>query len=297
MKCSLKAAGLRPDTPVIFYDHHFGHSLPALFYNPDWQDALLYPSDGGAETGYYSYRWFHDGQIDTLFGGDEMLFEPHPVSSLALAYGFATLSLGYKINRHEGKLTGLAACGRPTGYDSLRPRFHVDDGGRITSDFDSNEDLKRAIFDYAAGSSHEDVSATVQKLVEDVTLESVTRLVEKHPTRNLGLAGGLFANVRVNQVLADSGLFDCVFIVPPMSDQGIALGGMHQHLPGPRRVDRAHSGGCPRRWHRPPSFRHSIPRWRPRSTCWTANWSRSSAAIRARPAFSTSDPRSLLLPV
>jgi len=226
----LTAAGLRPDTKVVFFDHHFGHSLPALFHNPDWNDALLYTSDGGAETGYYSFRWFHDGQIDTLFGGDEMLFAPHPVSSLALAYGFATLSLGYKINRHEGKLTGLAARGNPTGYDALRGRFHVAENGQITCDFESNAALKQAIFDYAEGSKPEDVSATVQKLVEDVTLDSVTRLVEKHPTRNLGLAGGLFANVRVNQILADSGLFDTVFIVPPMSDQGIALGGVLQHL-------------------------------------------------------------------
>ena len=222
--------GFNPDAKVTFYDHHLGHVLPALFHNPDWQDALLYSADGGAETGFYSHRWFHDGRLDTLFGGDEDIGRDFEGSSLALAYGFATLALGYKINRHEGKLTGLAARGKPRHFDELRAWFDVDDRGRITSKSGTHQQLRELIFRIAGDSTKEDVSASVQKLVEEVTLESITKLARHCPSRNLGISGGLFANVRLNQVLADSGLFDSIFVVPPMSDQGIAFGGVYQYL-------------------------------------------------------------------
>ena len=226
----LKDNGFDPSIDLSFYDHHAGHVLPTLFYNPEWNDALLYSADGGAETGYYSHRYFHDGQIDTLFGGDEMIGVEQSGSSLALAYGFATAALGYKINRHEGKLTGLAARGKPKHFDQLREWFIVADNGQISSESGSHDDLRQLMVDIAAKSTPEDVSCSVQKLVEEVILESVTKVVAKHPTRNLGLSGGLFANVRLNQVLADSGLFDSIFVCPPMSDQGIALGGCLDHL-------------------------------------------------------------------
>lgn len=226
----LKDVGLPETLPLRFYDHHFAHVLPTLFFNPTWQDALLYTADGGAETGFYSFRHFHQGRIDTLFGGDEMLFGPHPVSSLALVYGFATLALGYKINRHEGKLTGLAAHGKPAHYEDLRSHFKVDSEGRITADFPDHDSMREHIFALAARSNREDISASVQKLVEEVGMESIRKLHQKHPARHIGLSGGLFANVRLNQAIADSGLFETVFVCPPMSDQGISVGGVLSFL-------------------------------------------------------------------
>ncbi len=226
----LKDHGLEEKTPVFFYDHHYAHVLPTLFHSPDWDDALLYSADGGSETGYYSMRHFHDGRIDTLIGGEEMLFKDHPVSSLALAYGFATLALGYKINRHEGKLTGLAARGNPTGYARLREQFKVEESGEISTRFASNQEMSDMIHALAGEMSAEDMACTVQKLVEEVVLEAMQVITKRHPSRRLGVSGGLFANVRLNQVLADSGLFDSVFVCPPMSDQGIAVGGVLQFL-------------------------------------------------------------------
>ncbi len=56
------------------------------------------------------------------------------------------------------------------------------------------------------------------------------RLLAKTGHRNLGLAGGVFANVRLNQRLADELPVDAVFVYPPMSDQGLAGGGVLRFL-------------------------------------------------------------------
>jgi carbamoyltransferase len=48
--------------------------------------------------------------------------------------------------------------------------------------------------------------------------------------RRLGLAGGVFANVRLNRLLAETLPVDEIFIVPPMGDEGLVIGGALQFL-------------------------------------------------------------------
>jgi carbamoyltransferase len=216
--------GLRPDCQVHFYNHHRAHALAALFHT-DWNDALLYTADGGGDNVQYSHRLLREGRLVELDGGDEALLEPTRIDSLGLAYGFVTQALGYKINRHEGKVTGLAAFGKPSAYEALAAHFSVDDAGVVTSDFADYGAMRRAIFDSAETVSREDMAASIQQLLEVRVLEAITRLLERHPVSNLALAGGVFANVRLNQRLAEETGVGEIFVYPAMSDQGLAAGG------------------------------------------------------------------------
>jgi len=221
--------GFRSGIPVRFFNHHLAHALPTLFHT-DWDEALLYTADGGGDNVQYSLRVFRDGRIETLYGGDEELVRPLRIDSLGLAYGYATQALGYRINRHEGKLTGLAAHGKPTLLPDLAEHFSVDDAGEIHSDFGSYPAMRRFIFERAQGVPREDVACSVQRLLEQFVLEAVRRLLARHPARRLGLAGGVFANVLLNQRLAEEMPVDEVFVYPAMSDQGLAAGGVLQFL-------------------------------------------------------------------
>lgn len=225
----LAELGLRADCDLHFYNHHLAHALPCLFHT-DWDDALLYTSDGGGDNVQYSQRIFRDCAIETLDGGDAALLQPMRIDSLGLAYGYATQALGYRINRHEGKLTGLAALGQPSRYDDLARHFSVDEAGRVASDFESTGAMRRRVFEVAEGAAPEDVAASIQKLLEEVTLDSVRRLLAAHPVRHLGLAGGVFGNVRLNQRLAEETDVDDVFVYPAMSDAGLAAGGVLDYL-------------------------------------------------------------------
>jgi carbamoyltransferase len=222
-------AGFRDDAEVNFYNHHEAHALPALFYT-DWDDALLVTADGGGDTVNYSHRHFRDGELETLYGGDESLLVPYQIDSLGVAYAAATGALGFRPHRHEGKLTGLAALGQPAFADRIAARFHVDDAGRVRSDFRDNfamYDFMKAI---AQEGRREDVAASIQKVLEDTMLASVRRLLERRPARHLGLAGGVFANVRLNRLLAEQLDLDEVFVFPPMGDEGLPVGGALAHL-------------------------------------------------------------------
>jgi carbamoyltransferase len=221
--------GFGAATEVAFFNHHLAHALPSLFHT-DWPEALLYTADGGGDNVQYSIRTFREGQLETLSGGDEGLNGPARVDSLGLAYGFATQALGFLINRHEGKLTGLAAYGRPVLYERLAARFRVDDEGQIFSDFENYMAMRRFIFEAADGVAREDVAASVQHLLETFILKAVGRLLARHKLRHLGLSGGVFANVRLNQRLAEEMPVDEVFVYPAMSDQGLACGGVLEFL-------------------------------------------------------------------
>lgn len=225
----LSEQGFRPDCQLRFFNHHLAHALPTLFHT-DWSEALLYTADGGGDNVQYSHRVFRAGRLETLYGGDEELLRPLRIDSLGLAYGYATQALGFRINRHEGKLTGLAAYGKASAFEHIAAHFSVGDDGQVRSDFASNPALKQFLVETAAGVSREDMAASIQAVLEHFILASVQRLIERHKVRRLGLAGGVFANVRLNQRLAEETGVDEVFVYPAMSDQGLPAGGALQFL-------------------------------------------------------------------
>lgn len=225
----LRDLGCRTDLPVTFYNHHASHALATLFHT-DWNEALIYTADGGGDNVQYSHRVLRNGQLETLYGGDDGLLAPMKIDSLGLAYGYATQALGYRINKHEGKLTGLAALGEPLITDALAAHFRVDAEGRIDSDFASYPEMRRWVFAWAQNRPREVVAASVQKVLEDFIVTAVGRILQRHGLRKLGLSGGVFANVKLNQRLAEELPVDEVFVYPAMSDQGLAAGGVLQHL-------------------------------------------------------------------
>jgi carbamoyltransferase len=224
-----RESGFRPDTIVRFYNHHEAHALPILFHT-GWDDALLVTADAGGDTVNYSHRHFADGAIRTVYGGEECLLTPLPVDSLGHAYMAATAALGFTPLRHEGKLTGLAAFGEPVVGAEIATHFSVDEAGRVYSDFPDYPQMRAFITKILYGIRREDAAASIQQVLEDTMLLSLRRLLHRHPTRNLGLAGGVFANVKLNRVLAECLPLDEIFIFPAMGDEGLPVGGALCHL-------------------------------------------------------------------
>jgi len=148
-----------------------------------------------------------------------------PIDSIAYAYMTMTAALGFVPLRHEGKLTGLAAYGQPILAEQIAARFFVDKNGRINSDFRSYPEMVKFIHGLAKGVSREDASASIQQVLESTMLHSIGRLLERTKTRHLGLAGGVFANVRLNRLLSEKLPIDEIFIYPAMGDEGMPIGG------------------------------------------------------------------------
>jgi carbamoyltransferase len=214
----------RPDTKLFFANHHAAHAYAALFHT-DWDDALVYTADGVGDNISYSIRTLRNGRLDLAFGDDALVARKRPThDGLATAYGFATEACGFRMWRHEGKLTGLSARGEPTLADAFARHFRLDADGLIVSDFTGNADMHDGVLAICQGHSRENIAASIQKVAEDMILQSVRHWLALTGARRLALAGGLFANVRINRRLAEELPLDEIFIFPAMGDDGLAVG-------------------------------------------------------------------------
>jgi len=219
----LRDNAFRPDTKIHFANHHESHALAALFYT-DWTDALVYTSDGIGDNVSYSMRTLRDGKLDCHFGDDRWLTQRVSEAGIGSAYGYATVAAGFKMLRHEGKLTGLAAYGEPKLADEMAAQFRFTEDGLIETDFRNWEEMRAKFLAICQGKDRETIAASIQKVAEDLTLQSVKFWLARSGARKLALAGGLFANVRLNRLLAESLPVDEVFVFPAMGDDGLPVG-------------------------------------------------------------------------
>jgi carbamoyltransferase len=208
---------------IYFANHHFAHGIAAYFYSL-FADSLVYSADACGDNVAYSARIARQSTFEMLFGGDSGLRTVFPAHSMGDLYGFFTQALGFKMDRHEGKLTGLSAFGNANAADRIRRHFWVEDSGEIAADFPSYEAMRDLAFEVAGELSREDAAASVQVVLEDLVCEAVEKLLRRSGIRSLAVAGGIFANVRLNRALLERTSTEQIFIFPAMGDEGLPVG-------------------------------------------------------------------------
>lgn len=240
---------------IEYHDHHLSHAASA-FYTAPFKSDLVITSDG--RGGIFSFNFY---QISKE--GLQLLHSNSYKESVGVFYSNITELLGFKANRHEGKITGLAAYGKQSklvnefrslfkfnsnGYERypynnidflwknshIRKTLNLSDkinlytsSSKTSMDFGiRNLLLKEKMSKMIEGHSKEDVAFACQKIAEEVTINDFVRICRSNNLKslNIALAGGVFANVRLNQLLFETEFVDNIFIHPAMNDSGIALG-------------------------------------------------------------------------
>ncbi len=221
-----KKLGVKPSSEIYFVNHHFSHILGAFKYTC-WENEALYIScDGGGDNACYSAYYFDGKELECLDGGEsETTKIKHNFgASIGLAYAYVTGKLGFTPNRHEGKITGLAAFGSPIKGEEIRRLFTITEKGRIESSMQNIEELHLTLSSIIDGVSKEDAAASIQYATEKVIENWVQMLLTIRPVKYVGMSGGVFANVRLNQIIAELSGVKEVFIFPAMSDEGLSAG-------------------------------------------------------------------------
>lgn len=203
--------------PIFFVEHHLSHAASAYF-TWDKERTLCVTCDGVGDGICMAVYMCEDGKIQRIYS------VPYPVS-FGFLYSMLTGILDFRPFRHEGKLTGLAAYGNPEAVDIPFPFKKTGDRVIFTERWGikGNNYFKRF-----KGYNREDVSAWLQTGIENIVVEIVKEWVEKTQSSNLCLAGGLFANVRLNQKIHSLCNLDSIYIFPHMGDGGLCVGGALQ---------------------------------------------------------------------
>ncbi len=225
-----KPAGVLAEKPTQTVEHHLAHAASAYYASPFSDEKVgVISLDGVGDFSWGSVWLGEHGKLQQV----EHL--PY-LNSIGLLYSAVTIYLGFKATRHEGKVLGLAAFGNPEPLLS-RLLAHTNQTdwanlfdarlARIALQF-AKEVGQSALRELCEGLSQEDVAAGIQAYTELLICAWIQEQAQKLQFRKLAVAGGVFANVKLNQRLLALPEIDNIYVHPNMGDGGLATGAAYE---------------------------------------------------------------------
>lgn len=235
LKIDLSALNQLWDVEIHYYDHHLCHA-EAGFSLSGFEDALIVTCDGGmwgCPWNMAIYQADSENGIKFLHGRSHADFV-----QVVRLYTDVTAILGFRPNLHEGKITGLS--GRGTLNEAceaslLKLESEINeavvplytwcglDREDVPAILETNPHLARRYRKRLEEFSDADIAHAVQRITEHRVLHIVRKAKAETRAKNLVVAGGIFANVKVNLECMRLG-FEKFFVCPPMGDDGICFG-------------------------------------------------------------------------
>jgi carbamoyltransferase len=201
-------------------EHHFSHAANA-YLSSGLDRALIVTIDGYGSGLAGSVSLGEGGRIKRLHG----LPFPH---SLGTFYEAVTSSLGFRPDRHAGKIVGLAAYGDPAVLSEVLLARIAQTGETFRLAQNLNIFFSRHL---ATRYPMVDLAAAWQHVLEVVSVKWVAHWVAATGCGHVVLSGGVTANVKLNQRIHALPGVESTFIYPNMGDGGCGTGlALHQTL-------------------------------------------------------------------
>ena len=225
---------------LLFSEHHLAHAASTFFTSP-FEEAAILTIDGVGEWATASISIGKGNEIKTI----KELHFPH---SPGLLYSAFTYFLGFKVNRGEYKLMGLAPYGIPYS-DEVKKFTRIIDDQLIDLKEDGSLWLNQKYFTYATGlkmvndrqweklfgfpkrvpdspleQHHCNLAFAIQQIIETIVLKMASEAKKCTGARYLCLAGGVALNCVANGKLLRQEVFEKIFIQPAAGDAGGAIG-------------------------------------------------------------------------
>ena len=203
---------------LTMMDHHQAHAHCAYRTQPR-DRCLVVTLDAMGDGTCASVSVGESGQLHEQW-------RQSGLTTVGTFFGRVTEMLGFRANRHEGKVSGLAAFAEPPTIllDQMRAAVGFSNGRfrrlSITRPARPTDPPWSTLTQW----SREEVSAAAQRVLEEVVSAYVSHWVEKTGCGDVVLAGGIFANVKLNRAIACAPNVDSVWIAPHMGDGGLPVG-------------------------------------------------------------------------
>jgi carbamoyltransferase len=202
--------------PVRYVGHHQSHAA-AGYYTSKFEDAAVVVVDAIGEWDTVSIWEGRGNQLKKRWG------VRYP-NSIGLFYSAITQWCGLKPNEEEYILMGMAAYGTPRYYKEMRDTFFSEWN---LPNFKLRHNLHRGCRWWTPvdpNANKYDIAASAQAIVEDymVAITSYARLLVG--SSNLVLQGGVALNCVANTLVANSGAFKRMWVMPNPGDAGSAIG-------------------------------------------------------------------------
>ena len=199
-------------------DHHEAHAHAAYRSQPR-SECLVITIDAMGDGASVTVWVGRNGQLD-------LHFEQSGLAAINTYYSRITQLLGFTPNRHEGKITGLAAYDQapPELLEHMRRQLRFAAPGFSRVDYWRRQEPGDRFYSFVARYSREQVAAATQRTLEEAVTAFVQHHVEATGVRHVAVAGGTFANVAVNRHIAELPEVESLFVYPNMGDGGLPVG-------------------------------------------------------------------------
>jgi carbamoyltransferase len=209
-------------------DHHLAHAASAYYFSP-YRKALAVTLDGQGDWSSSKVFDCSSGKMEFLCGVD---FDQRSYESFGAVYSRITSLLGLIPSSDEGKVEALAAYGEPHNkfYEFLDRNTKINDDEGVG--FSISSELRNLMLDGRAlqGVREElgdkEMAAAVQLWLEEKGLAYFRAIAERKGKCNVVLAGGVFANVKLNMRLFEEAPLRNIYVFPAMGDNGLAPGSL-----------------------------------------------------------------------
>lgn len=223
--------------PLHFMDHHTAHAHSAALTAP-FDPALIFTLNAMGDGTSVTVHRAEAGKLQPLFRQSGR-------AAINTYYSRVTEYLGFKPLRHEGKITGLAAYGQaPTKLlQHMATQLHFIGPGFNTTDYVQPTSLQAPFYRALAGYTREEIAAALQQNLEQQVCEFVSFWCHKTGLSHIAVAGGVFANVKLNQRLLERPEVKRLHVYPHMSDGGLPAGAaLHLGGAAPGAIESAYLG-------------------------------------------------------
>ena len=224
-------------------EHHKAHMASCFFVSP-FERAAILSIDGFGD--FISTMWGR-GESNSM----EVLGQVEYPHSAGIVYTAASQYLGFPKYGDEGKVMGLAPYGKPRYLQQFREIIKSDDRGfkldlsffrhdseGVDMTWENGSPTIGQIFSdkfieilgparskgEPLASRHEDIAASLQARLEEVSFEILRRLHDQTKLDRLCLAGGVAYNSVMNGKILLNTPFKEIYIQPAAGDAGTAVG-------------------------------------------------------------------------
>ncbi|MCO4768637.1 MAG: carbamoyltransferase [Deltaproteobacteria bacterium] len=206
--------------PVTTLEHHSAHAYSAYRSQPHL-DALAFTIDAMGDGTSCTVSEGHGGDL-------KLIHRQSGFASINTYYSRITEYLGFRANRHEGKITGLAAYKEapPELLAHFAKQFHFEEkrGGFNLTNYFRRQSKTDRFHRFLETFDREQIAAALQRNLETQVVAFVRHWVRKTGRGHIALAGGTCANVKLNQRIHEIPEVKSLFVYPNMGDGGLAAG-------------------------------------------------------------------------
>ena len=250
----------RINRDIDVYDHHKCHAAGAYYTSGMDGKVLTVIIDGGGTNNSNTVWLGEDGELK-LVNSDIFAMG----GTIAQVWGYVLQgihepkedgSFVWKMCKDEGKLMGMAPDGEydQMVYDALKQVIDYDElrffpSNTIGKAMFLSEALRRdGYFNTKQGIAN--FAHNLQLVTEEIIIKYLNDLNALYPEYDkIAVAGGLFANVKLNQKINQLDWVKEVYVFPAMGDSGLALGAailkskeLGECFESPIKLDNVHLG-------------------------------------------------------